>query len=340
MSLRASAAVIAAGIVCIIASSLAVLGQFFAVFGMFLVNTVPTGQSLPASVKTLTFAVLFLFVGIGVFGIFTGIGILRLKNWARISILIWSGITVFFVSFMLLFLLVMPFPTVTAPPSLPDGASAPVVPVLAMKVFLSIFCSIPLGITVWWLILFNRKGIRAQFTGTTDLAVAAQPEGPILIRPRCPLALAIIAGFLLFSFATTLTLPLLHFPLPVILFGRRIHGNLGFSFFFATTVLLAFAAIGLLKLKRWSYPLLLGLQLFWLASGTVTFLSPNYPRQMQEVLDEMPIPQNEVSAQMLLHGHSWALVGLLPALAIVVILLYYRDRFMKAVEAAEQAAAS
>jgi hypothetical protein len=337
-SSRPSGSVIAAGIVAIVGSSLVVLGQCFALFGLFLVKTLPASQNLPAPMKTITFAVLFFFIAIAIFGIFTGIGILRLRNWARISALVWAGVTVFFISVSLLFLVVMPFPDIFAPPSLPDVPAAPPVPMLAVKALLFVFYSIPLGIGIWWLVLFNHKRIGEQFAATsvpTTTSVLDQPKAPV--HPRCPLPVAVIAGYLLFSFATVLVLPLLHFPLPVILFGRRIHGSPGFSIFLFTAVLLAFVAIGLLRLKRWSYPLLLGLQLFWLASGTITFLGPNYQRQMQEALDEMPFPQSGTSVQFFLHSRSWAIAALLPSMAVVIFLLYYRDRFMKAVEDAEQA---
>jgi hypothetical protein len=141
---------------------------------------------------------------------------------------------------------------------------------VALKAFLFVFYAIPLGVGIWWLVLFNRKGIRSQFAGTP---VLDQPEAPT--QPNCPFPVAVIAWFMLFSFATTLPLALfLHFPFPVILFGRLIHGNLGYFLFFASMILFALAAIGVLKLKRWSYPFLLGIQLFWLANGTITFLGP------------------------------------------------------------------
>jgi hypothetical protein len=50
--------------------------------------------------------------------------------------------------------------------------------------------------------------------------------------------------------------------------------------------------MGLLKLKKWSYPLVLAMQGFWLLSGIVTVLSPTYPKLMQETLSQMRLPEN------------------------------------------------
>ncbi len=52
---------------------------------------------------------------------------------------------------------------------------------------------------------------------------------------------------------------------------------------------LAFAVsgVGLLKLKPWSYSLTLGLQVFWLASGAVSMLSPNYNAVMESFLKDV-----------------------------------------------------
>jgi hypothetical protein len=46
----------------------------------------------------------------------------------------------------------------------------------------------PLLIGVWWLVLFNRKGVKAQLV---EAAVAADPGLPR--KPVCPLPIAVFA---------------------------------------------------------------------------------------------------------------------------------------------------
>jgi len=325
-SAKPTASVVASGIIAIIGSCLAILGCLLGILGLSLISSTSPAASLPASVKGLSLAGMCVLLGIAIFGIFAGAGILRLKNWARVSVLIWAAITVLISSVALLFTLVLPLPeTPGAPAGFATGA----------KAFVAFFYTIPLVIGIWWLILFNRRAIRAQFTGAGMLAEqAASPA-----KPRCPLPVAVVAGFFLFSFVCCFAFALFGLPLPVVLFGRLLHGSLGSGIFSLTAVLILASAIGLLKLKRWSYPLLMALQLFWLISGTVTFLSPGYARTMQEVLGEMHLPQQESVSQMYMQSRSLAFFGLLPSLVVLAILFYYRNDFRKAAEAREKTGA-
>jgi len=326
---RPSASVVAAGIVAILGSCLAILGFSLALIGIALIPSTPAAHQLPAAVRTMTMVMLVLFLGIAVFGVLTGVGILRLKNWARISAMIWAGITAVFGSLVLLFTLFMPIPN---PPGEQAAAMATV------KVFLFVFYAVPVAIGIWWLILFNQSQIRAQFFGMP-------PESGMLevpAKPRCPLPVMVIAGFLVFSFLCALVVvPLFHFRVPMLLFGHLVHGRFGFGILMLTAVLMLIAAIGLWRLQRWSYPLIIGLQAFWLLNGTITFLSPNFTQNMQGVLNEMQTQMPDMAgmdwaSQNYLHSAWWMMVlGLVPNLLILTILLYYREPFQKAAEEAE-----
>src|SRR5258708_36935579 len=90
----------------------------------------------------------------------------------------------------------------------------PMLRLLAVMVY-----GIPLLIGVWWLLLFNQRAIKEQFLapalGDGQLAAPA--------RPRCPLPLAILAGFSILSAGFSLLLPFTTFHVNVLLFGRRFH---------------------------------------------------------------------------------------------------------------------
>src|SRR5215471_9009433 len=76
--------VVAAGIV-------AIGGGCWALLAVVMMLSLPL-RILPNSVQFSATA--SVFTAMGVFGIFTGLGLFRLKNWARISALIWGGIIV------------------------------------------------------------------------------------------------------------------------------------------------------------------------------------------------------------------------------------------------------
>jgi len=320
-SSKPSASVIVAGVVAILGSALAIFISALGLIGTALISNTPGRENLPAPVKSIAMVMLLLFMAVAVFGISTGIGLFRLKSWARISALVWAGIIAFFSALILLFL---PFI------SLPETSAGQSVPAAHLKVLMYLAYGIPLVVGIWWLILFTRPGIRTQFFGE---ALLDQPQAPE--RPRCPFPVAVIGGFFVLTFLFTFAFPLLHMPLPVILFGHRLNGTLAPAVFALTATLLLAGGLGLLKLKRWSYPLVLGVQFFWLASSMVTFLSSSYERNMQQVLEEMHLPQPDTVSQMYLHNRPLALAGLLPSILIIVILLYYRERFLTAAKAAE-----
>jgi hypothetical protein len=320
-SSKPSASVIVAGVVAILGSALAIFISALGLIGTALISSTPIRENLPAPAKSVAMVTLLFFMAVAGFGIFTGVGLFRLKSWARISALVWAGIIAFFSALILLFLPFIP---------LPETSTGQSVPAAHLKVLMYLAYGILLVVGIWWLILFTRPGIRAQFSGE---APPNQPQAPE--RPRCPLPVAAIGGFFVFSFLFTFAFPLLHMPLPVILFGHRLNGTLGPGVFALTATLLLAGGLGLLKLKRWSYPLVLGVQFFWLASSTVTFLSSSYERNMQQVLEEMHLPQPNTVSQMYLDNRPLALAGLLPSILIIVILLYYRERFLTAAKAAE-----
>src|SRR5208337_5143106 len=155
---------------------------------------------------------LFLFL-LAIFGIFVGANILRRRNWARISILIWGGLMAFFSAItMVVTLLIMN----NLPPTLPHAAEASLV-MAAVRWVMVLFNAIPLGVGIWWLILFTRRAVVDEFNPllarlhpgkTLDASGFPQepPEAPSYVPggPACPLPLIIIAGLDIFSGASTL----------------------------------------------------------------------------------------------------------------------------------------
>jgi type II secretory pathway component PulF len=98
-------------------------------------------------------------------------------------------------------------------------------------------------------------------------------------------------------------------------------------------MLLAVGAIGLLKLQKWSYPLVLGVQSFWLISAAVSTLSPTYTGIMQGLLSEMQPPTAAAIAFSVGQLRFMSFIGILFSLLILGILVFYRRRFMEAASA-------
>jgi hypothetical protein len=265
---------------------------------------------------------------LSVFGIITGIGLILLRNWARISVLIWGGLCVFFGVCGIAVALFMPF----APP--PNAPNVSAESMAAVRFILLGVYGLPSIIGVWWIILFNRKTIKAQFAG------AAGPLDPTVPqKPRAPLPVTILAWLNITVAAHILVIPFLPFSLPAIFFGHVFRGAVGTALYVFICLLVLVAGVGLLKLKPWSYPLTIGLQLFGLASGIVSWLNPNYESQVSSFLAEMNnamhLPPNPYYTADSLHAMRWTVyIAFLFPVAILALLFYYRERFLEAASAA------
>jgi len=318
---KPSVAVLISGILAILGSAFAILGIAFTLVTLYLIPLPATAPVTPSFVKSIATLSMLIFLGIAVFGVFTGVGVIRLKNWARISILIFSGLTVFLGGAILFFLVATPLPVNPTGPQLNPGA---------LKAIVLLVYGIPVLIGIWWLVLFNLRGSKAQFAATPS-----ETSPGISSVPSCPLPVQIIAVFYLFSLLSVIVIPLLHLPIPAVIFGHALYGLAGKALFVLTGLVFVIGAIGLLKLKKWSYPLVLGIQGFWLFSGVVTIFSPTYPRLMQEMLSQMHFPEDTPFPYSMRQLRFFSSFGLLFAVLVIGILVYYRRRFMEAASARE-----
>jgi hypothetical protein len=152
--------------------------------------------------------------------------------------------------------------------------------------------------------------------------------------PACPLPVQTIAFCFLFSVLWMLVVPFLQMPFPAVFFGHPFYGTSGKVLIVLAGLLLGAASIGLLKLKKWSYPLVLG-QGFWLLSGTITISAQISPGLMQEMRSQMHLPENAVFAYSMRQLQLFWSLGLLFSILIIAMLLFYRRRFMDAASARE-----
>lgn len=195
---KASVAVLISGILAILGSAFNILIVAFTLAALYLVPFPPTVPTMPSYVRSIAAFGLLFFLVLSVFGIFTGVGLIRLKNWARISILVFSGFTVFFGGIALLVLMAIPFPTNPTGPPVEPGA---------VKAVVLMVYGIPVLIGIWWLVLFSLKATRAQFAGAPS-----QTSPEISPVPSCPLPVQIIAVLYLFSLLPAIFIPLIHTP--------------------------------------------------------------------------------------------------------------------------------
>ena len=314
-------AVVAAGIVGILASLFTILIALASIAGMFMLPP-NNSAAIPPFAKPLAIAMTFLLGSLAVFGIFTSLGVLRLKRWARVSMLVWGGVMAAFCGLILLFTAFVPLPET------PAGAS---VSLPFLRLLISAMYGIPFLIGIWWLLLFNQSAVKERFLA--GAIVDGQPvSNP---QPRCPLPLAILAGFTIFSASFSLLLPFTNFPVNPILFGYRFQGVFGVVLFYLSAALVLAGAIGMLRLKRWSYPLMLAQYFFWMASGTITLVRPNYDLNLHEMLAQMNLPEGQMGQAAIAQTRVFGVLSLIPGVLLIWLMLYFHTRFVEACAAKE-----
>ncbi|MGB7284384.1 MAG: hypothetical protein WBE13_19115 [Candidatus Acidiferrum sp.] len=326
---RPSASVIASGLLAILGSVLVLAGSGLGLATLLLVKTPATLPEQPPFVRIAGIGSMALGMACAIFGIATGIALLLLRNWARISAMVWAGICFFFGLIGIPIALFMSLPRDSTSPSLP-GNFMPV-----FRVILLLIYGAPLSVGIWWLVLFNRKAIKNQFARTAAPVDLSLPQ-----KSRCPLPIAVLAWFFIASAANIVILPFLPFRAPALLFGRVIEPPAGTVILVLMCAIFAIAGIGLLKLEPWSYSLTIALQLLGLTSALITTLTPDFSASFSTMItrmnDAMHLPPDINSPIDLAPFVRWGMVGgIILGVAILVMLFYYRERFLAAASASK-----
>lgn len=212
------------------------------------------------------FAIIF-FLGPAVWGITTSIGLFRLRRWARISTLIFSGLLAFFGVLSSPFILVVHIPdTPGANPAVMSG----------IKIFMVVFYLTLAAIGIWWLIYLTRPAVKAQFE------VGFVPGPP----PRRPLSISII-GWLLIICGCFLPLNLLLHS-PIIVLGIVLTGWAATLLFIAFGAVSLVAGIGLLRLRNYARLLAIAYLAFGVLNSIVSFVLPGGNARFARMIAAMP----------------------------------------------------
>ena len=284
--------------------------------------------AIPASLRPLLYFIWIFFLACDVFVIVVGIQLIRLRRWARIALLVIAGCMLFFgvIGIPVIF-----FTIFWAP-------ADPAVPKLVLAAVLAFVYGIPIGVSLWWLILFTRRSVAVQFEAaaapSSDASRAWLPASSpsVFNNPQCPLAVRIVAWYLA-SFVLFLpVVPFLPLHIPAYYFGHLFRGPSATLILLLNFAVLSVAGIGLLLLKRWSFPLAIATQALLGANGLVAAFSPSFDSVMREVFSELNLPAVPVGVEQLLHSlRYWNLLGLLVPLAIIITLSLSRHSFYTAI---------
>jgi hypothetical protein len=244
----------------------------------------PSAAAIPHFAMYLVLALSVVYAALCVWAILTVIGIVRLRSWARYSILIIGGglavISVFLVFGTLLGRSLLP----------PVQSQQPAVdPHIMSAVFLvmTAFYLLVAGVGIWWLVYFNLRSTRELFS---NQAMLHPPRGgpstssAIGRFSQTPTAIKIIGSLFLFSAVTCLLCVFL--PFPVFLLGFILPPVAGHVIYLCFAVLAAWIGYGLLRLKEPARLLTIGFLLFGCCNAVLATL-PWYQAQLRLYMTQL-----------------------------------------------------
>ncbi len=304
--MQRSGGVTAAAVMVFIGSGLTL---FYGAFTAFLPLIAPSNVLQTPFLRYIILGVALFELAFAIWGIFAGIGLLRLRQWGRISVIIFS---VLLLICTLPALLIIPFIPMGQGQGVPPNAEIPANAVLMIKIGIEVFYGIIAGIGVWWLYFFNTRKVKEQFRGVSS--AVSTPADPF----ARPLSISIIGWLMVIS--SCIVLPFLFFRIPLLFLGVLLSGWKGPAVILAWCAVQGVAGIGLLRLRPWGRNLSIGVLLFGFFNGAMTFLRPGAMNQAIEAMQtRMGLPMNPQPVVM--HASLW--VGAVTGFLFAAIQLWF-----------------
>jgi hypothetical protein len=337
----------------LIGSALVLAMAGFMAIAMIALSTPPANDPrLPPMYFKMMIVVPILFYGLpAVWGIITAIGLLRLKNWARISTIVISILLMVFGAFGILTSIV--FFLKPPPGNGVDPRMFSIIGAVSAVIALG-----EIGVGIWWMVFFNRAGVKAQFLPQTLTAPhLGQSADPYAIDPRYstlvpppgfpsatdpapaptptiaapqhtarPLSISMIGWFLL---ASCLFVPfniLLHAP--VMIFTTLLSGWPATIFVLLFAGLNVYVGIALLQMKPAGRLVAMGYLIFGLLNVGVFYLAPGRSARIArffEIEQSMFPWMRSAQTDSLLAADAmpFVIVGAIGGIALCLVLLYF-----------------
>jgi hypothetical protein len=304
-----SAGITVIAVLALIGSALLLgLAVLMAIVMLVIPTPVPNNAQLPPMFfKVFRTALPFFYAAPAVWGIVTAVGLLQLKNWARISTIVFSVLLVVFGAFGMLTSMVF----FLKPPA-GNGLDPKMFSLIGAVT--ALFALVQMGIGIWWMIFFNRAKVKAQFVplylqspgsvsgeapyrmdmpysatlppGLAPLTGRAPSPSLPIVAPNPsvrPLSITIIAWYLL---ATCLFIPFsIALHAPAILFIAMLTGWRAIIFFLVYAALIIYTGTALLRMKPAGRLIGIGYFAFNFFNIGVFYLAPGSRARMTRFLD-------------------------------------------------------
>ncbi|MFZ0820790.1 MAG: hypothetical protein WAM91_12025 [Candidatus Acidiferrales bacterium] len=306
----------------------------------------------PKFVLLISIVIDLIALGCAGFAISAGVGLLRLRPWARIFAIVFAA--------LLLFgsvpgLVIVPFMSSFMPQSQSDPE---------LKVFqiaFTVFYGLLTILAGWWLYYFNTRKVKDLFR-PRNFPIAPPIVQPLVVPPlvveplptarpakiKRPVSITVIAAIMLLSvgFAPFALLMLKFISIPFPIFGFWFEGwsVVVITLLYGGAELIA--GIGLLKLKLWARTLSICFFLFGIVNGVVSFGIPSsrahYEKSISDMMSKFYSPitlpgDSKAAFSSISHMTSWSIwVGIVFGLVLAGVQLWFLVKEKPAFIAANQ----
>jgi hypothetical protein len=255
------------------------------------------------------------FVG---WGVASAVGLLQLREWARISMVVFSAIMIFF---CLIPMAIMPFVPI------PQSDAVPANLTLLIRTFIIVFYGIFVALGIFWIYFFNKRSVKAQFKSVAAPAAGALADATV--QGKRPVPILILAW--LFIIGGCFTPLVLLMGTPVVIFGHFVQSRWGALYYVIVGLLSVVIGIGLLKLRPWSWIAAICVQLVSFFNGLALFVVPGAWARFENYLVSQQASMGFTPQQQTLSpvfaGWIGLVFSLLFILAVLTVLAIYKSAF-------------
>ena len=228
----------------------------------------------------MVFLALVLFAA-AAWGIASGTGLMRLREWSRISMLVFSALLLFVCIPGLLMFLFMPFP----PPGTAPSPELTKEMLAATRIFMAVLYGILAALGGWWIYFFNKRSTKDQFLKVRIPGLEGMPGAEVISPYARPLSITLIAWWLLISgFIGVLGLSV---NPPVFFLGYFFKGTYASVLMLALALVQSLIGFGLLKLRPWGRTLAIYYFQFLIFNSLTLVLIPGTQARFEQAMSEM-----------------------------------------------------
>lgn len=325
-----SAGVTASAVVVIAGSAFTILLGALALAGSAVLSKSTPPANVPFNLGSILIVEAILIFAFGAWGLASGIGLIYLKQWARISLLVFAGFLVCISLPAAAMMAVIPLPA-SHDPNLPENFMT------GMRIGMGLFYGMFGALGGFWLYFFNKRAVKVQFqtmqpvpeSAAGDLFLGAAVPAPAADQPARPLSITVIGWFLLISSALAPVSLLINGPLfremqlPFYFLGIFFFGRSAYVILVLWMGAQVVAAAGLLKLRRWALFATIGLQSVAAANGVLLLSIPGHRARFQQMMETMMALINARMPQPAPQFNFPVWWGFVVSFPIVGVILYF-----------------